>query len=112
MARKNKSAALVVPDDAIRITPGTFTDVEGFDPYAGGDRVMFRDNSWSDIMFLGTASDGLRFTDFNGTVFDFAALDYNGDGVTDTQIAMNEDAAVVLLGWAPESVFGWMLMGG
>jgi ureidoglycolate hydrolase len=99
MARKNKSAALVVPDDAIRITPGTFTVVEGFDPYAGGDRVMFRDNSWSDIMFL-------------GTVFDFAALDYNGDGVTDTQIAMNEDAAVVLLGWAPESVFGWMLMGG
>jgi len=43
--------------------------------------------------------------------FTISASDYNGDGRMDTVITANEDS-IVLLGWAPDQLMGWSLMGG
>lgn len=85
--------------------------VTDFNP-AAGDRVLFDYGTWSDIMFLGSLYDGKTWTNSTGTAtFTASAVDYNNDGQTDTMITANSDS-IVLLGWAPEDLMGWALMGG
>ena len=85
--------------------------VTDFNP-AAGDRVMLDFGSYSDILYLGKLSDGLSFSNSTGTAqFTISASDYNGDGKVDTVITANEDS-IVLLGWAPDDLMGWSLMGG
>lgn len=82
-----------------------------FDPYHG-DRAMFDiGGSWSDIMYLGRLSDGQVITTVTGTEFLVEGGDFNSDGVTDTRITSGADG-IVLLGWAPGDLLGWMLQGG
>lgn len=85
--------------------------VTDFDP-AAGDRVMLDFGSYSDILYFGRLSDGLQFDNFTGTAhFTVSAVDQNGDGIIDTMITANDDS-IVLLGWAPDQLMGWSLMGG
>ena len=85
--------------------------VTDFNP-AAGDRVLLDFGSYSDILYLGKLSDGLSFSNSIGTAqFTVSASDYNGDGHVDTVITANEDS-IVLLGWAPDQLMGWSLMGG
>jgi hypothetical protein len=85
--------------------------VTDFNP-AAGDRVMLDFGSYSDILYLGALHDGLSFSNSTGTAqFTISASDYNGDGHTDTVITANQDS-IVLLGWAPDQLMGWSLMGG
>jgi Ca2+-binding RTX toxin-like protein len=85
--------------------------VTDFDP-AGGDRVLFDYGSYSDILYLGQLHDGLAFDNFIGTAhFTISATDVDGDGITDTLISVNDDS-IALLGWSPDQLMGWALMGG
>ena len=85
--------------------------VMDFDP-AAGDRVMFDYGSYSDVLYFGQLSDGLSWSNSTGTAtFTVAAIDHNGDGVGDTRISANNDS-IVLLGWSPDQLMGWTLMGG
>jgi len=85
--------------------------VTDFNP-AAGDRIMFDYGSYSDILHLGALSDGMSFSNSTGTAqFTVTASDYNHDGKMDTVITANEDS-IVLLGWAPDQLMGWSLMGG
>jgi len=85
--------------------------VTDFNP-AAGDKVMLDFGTYSDILYLGRLSDGLSFENSNGSAqFTISASDYNGDGRMDTVITANEDS-IVLLGWAPDQLMGWSLMGG
>ena len=85
--------------------------VTDFNP-AAGDRVMFDYGTYSDVLYMGKLYDGLSFANCTGSAtFTVSATDYNGDGVTDTIISANDDS-IVLLGWAPDQLYGWSLMGG
>ncbi len=85
--------------------------VTDFNP-AAGDKVMLDFGSYSDILYLGKLYDGLSFSNSTGTAqFTVTASDYNNDGHMDTVITANEDS-IVLLGWAPDQLMGWSLMGG
>jgi Ca2+-binding RTX toxin-like protein len=85
--------------------------VSDFDPNVG-DRVLFDFGSWSDLLYMGRLSDGLEFSNFTGTAnFVVTGGDFNADGVTDTRISANEDS-ITLLGWAPDQLMGWSLVGG
>ena len=85
--------------------------VTDFNP-AEGDRVMFDYGSYSDVLYFGQLHDGLTFSNSIGTAtFNVSATDYNGDGITDTMITANQDS-IVLLGWSPDQLYGWALMGG
>src|SRR5438128_4910493 len=86
--------------------------VTDFNP-AEGDRVMFDYGTYSDILYSGQLSDGLTFQNFTGTAtFHVSATDYNGDGITDTTITVNDSDSITLLGWAPQDLMGWALQGG
>lgn len=79
---------------------------------AQGDRVMFDYGTYSDIMVFGRLSDGLSWTNFDGSAtFGVTAADVNGDGVTDTVLSANEDS-ITLLGVAPDQLWGNCLFGG
>lgn len=100
------------------VTDFQFGDTDphgGFDP---DDHLIFDFNSYSGITYLGYLYDGLTYTDFTGqTQFTVTAVDANGDGATDTQIAATDiasgDAAgIILLGWAPEDLTGSIIGGG
>lgn len=85
--------------------------VTDFNP-AEGDRVLFDYGSYSDILYFGQLHDGLEFDNFTGTAhFTVSAVDYNFDGITDTLITANDDS-IALLGWSPDELYGWSLMGG
>jgi len=85
--------------------------VTDFNP-AAGDRVMFDYGSYSDVLYMGQLHDGLSFSNSTGTAtFSVSAVDYNHDGVMDTLISVNDDS-VALLGWSPDQLWGWSLMGG
>jgi len=85
--------------------------VTDFNP-AEGDRVMFDYGSYSDVLYLGQLHDGLSFSNPTGTAhFTVSATDYNHDGVMDTLITVNDDS-VAILGWSPDQLWGWSLMGG
>ena len=85
--------------------------VTDFNPLLG-DRVMFDYGTYSDVMFLGALYDGKTWTNSTGTAtFTVSATDVNGDGQTDTTISVNDDS-ITLLGWAPDDLMGWALMGG
>lgn len=85
--------------------------VEGFNP--ANDKIMFDISSYSDVLGpLGHLHDGQTFDDFTGgTHFTVSALDYNLDGLMDTQIQANEDS-IIILGVAPDSLSSGNLMGG
>ena len=85
--------------------------VTDFNP-AEGDRVLFDYGSYSDVLYFGQLHDGLSWENPIGTAtFTVSATDYNGDGKVDTLITANNDS-VVLLGWSPDELWGWSLMGG
>jgi Ca2+-binding RTX toxin-like protein len=85
--------------------------VTDFNP-AAGDRIMFDYGSYSDVLFLGALHDGLTFSNSIGTAqFSVSATDYNHDGITDTLISVNDDS-IAILGWSPDQLWGWSLMGG
>lgn len=85
--------------------------VTDFNP-AAGDRVLFDYGSYSDVLYFGQLHDGLSFSNYTGTAtFSVSATDYNNDGITDTMISVNDDS-IVLLGWSPDELWGWSLMGG
>ena len=85
--------------------------VTDFNP-AAGDRVMFDYGTYSDMLYFGQLHDGLSFNNCTGgACFSVSATDYNHDGITDTMISVGEDS-IVLLGWAPDQLWGWSLMGG
>jgi Ca2+-binding RTX toxin-like protein len=85
--------------------------VTDFNP-AAGDRVMFDYGTYSDVLYFGQLHDGLSFSNPTGSAtFSVSATDYNHDGITDTMISVNDDS-IVLLGWAPDQLWGWSLMGG
>lgn len=85
--------------------------VSDFNP-ADGDRVMFDYGSYSDVMYLGQLYDGLSWANPIGTAtFTVSAADYNGDGTVDTMVTANSDS-IVLLGWSPDQLYGWSLIGG
>jgi|SRR5439155_11221604 len=85
--------------------------VTDFNP-AEGDRVMFDYGTYSDVMFFGALSDGMTWQNSTHTAtFTVSAGDYNGDGHIDTTITANNDS-ITLLGWAPQDLMGWALMGG
>jgi Ca2+-binding RTX toxin-like protein len=85
--------------------------VTDFNP-ADGDRVMFDYGSYSDILYLGQLHDGQTFQNFTGAAtFTVSAVDVNHDGITDTLISVNGDS-IALLGWSPDQLWGWSLMGG
>ena len=83
--------------------------VTDFNP-AAGDRVLFDYGTYSDVMYLGKLSDGLDITSGSNT-FHVSAVDYNHDGVMDTLISVNDDS-IALLGWSPDPLYGWSIMGG
>jgi len=85
--------------------------VTDFNP-AAGDRVMFDYGSYSDVLYMGQLHDVLSFSNSTGTAtFSVSAVDYNHDGVMDTLISVNDDS-IALLGWSPDQLWGWSLMGG
>jgi Ca2+-binding RTX toxin-like protein len=85
--------------------------VTDFNP-AAGDRIMFDYGSYSDVLFLGALHDGMSFSNSIGTAqFSVTATDYNHDGITDTLISVNDDS-IAILGWSPDQLMGWSLMGG
>ena len=85
--------------------------VSDFNP-GEGDRVMFDYGSYSDVLYFGQLHDGLSWENSIGTAtFTVSGADYNGDGVGDTMIAANNDS-IVLLGWSPDQLYGWSLIGG
>ena len=83
--------------------------VTDFNP-AAGDRVMFDYGSYSDILYMGQLQDGLSFSSATAT-FHVSASDYNHAGKMDTLISVNDDS-IALLGWSPDQLWGWSLMGG
>jgi Ca2+-binding RTX toxin-like protein len=85
--------------------------VTDFNP-AAGDRVLFDYGSYSDVLYMGQLHDGLAFDNPIGTAhFTVSAVDYNHDGKMDTLITVNDDS-IALLGWSPDQLQGWSLMGG
>ena len=79
---------------------------------ASGDRVMFDYGTYSDFMVFGQLSDGLTWTNFNGSAtLSVNAADVNGDGVVDTVLSANDDS-ITLLGVAPNQLWGSALFGG
>ena len=85
------------------------TTIAGFDP--SEDRVLFVGRSYSDIISLEKPVDGWEFDTFAGVHFEVHAVDYNGDGITDTQIT-GSDSTVILYGVDPDALWGWNLAGG
>ena len=85
--------------------------VDGFNRLQG-DRVLFDFGGYSDVLFLGSLSDGLEFTSFAGTQFSFHSVDANGDGIMDTRIDVNGTDSITLLGVGVDSLTGAALMGG
>ena len=83
--------------------------VTDFNP-AAGDRIMFDYGSYSDILYMGQLHDGLSILSATAT-FHVSAVDYNHDGKMDTLISVNDDS-IALLGWSPDQLYGWSLMGG
>lgn len=110
------SADLAATDsaDTFIVRAGETKTVSGFD--ASADRVMFDVNhSYSDILFLGSVYDGFTFDTFSGAHLEVHAGDYNGDGITDTQVSLSGVdgiAVATLYSVLPESLHGWNLMGG
>lgn len=110
------SADLAATDgaDTFIVRAGDTDTISGFDPSA--DRVMFDVNhSYSDIVTLQKPYDGFEFDTFSGAHLEVHALDYNGDGITDTQILMSGvdgTATAILLSVDPDSLWGWNLAGG
>jgi Ca2+-binding RTX toxin-like protein len=99
-------------DTFVMRTGGGQDWVTDFNP-AAGDRVLFDEyHSFSNILYLGQLYDGLVINNFNGGHFTIHAADVNGDGVMDTVVAADNGDSMVLLGWAPELLYGWALMGG
>ena len=83
--------------------------VTDFNPSAG-DRVLFDYGCYSDVLYFGQLHDGLSIT-CGSNSFNVSATDYNHDGITDTMISVGNDS-IVLLGWSPDQLWGWSLMGG
>lgn len=79
--------------------------------FHAGDKLLFVGSSYSDILYLGKLYDGLQFETFTGEHFSVSAVDVNHDGIMDTEIA-GSGSVVDLLGWSPDGLWGWQLMGG
>ena len=84
--------------------------VMDFNP-AEGDRILFDyGGSANRAVYSGTLSDGLSFDTLGGTC-SVCCTDFNGDGIMDTQLSMNGDN-LFLIGWTPDSLAGWSILGG
>jgi hypothetical protein len=120
MARKAKAAAVsselqgTAANDTFILHGDGLRTISGFDP--AHDRVMFDVNhSYSDILYLGQLHDGLEFDTFSGAHLSVHSVDYNNDGIMDTQVSLSGvdgTATAVLLGADPASLYGWDLCGG
>jgi Ca2+-binding RTX toxin-like protein len=98
--------------DTFILRSGGGNDVVSDFDAASGDRVMFDFGTYSDIMVFGRLSDGLSWTNFDGSAqFSVAAADVNGDGLADTVLRANNDS-ITLLGVAPDALWGNCLFGG
>ncbi len=78
---------------------------------AEGDMIVFSYNTALDAMFVGSLYDGMQWTSDSGGACYVAGGDYNGDGVYDTEIYVN-DCSITLLGVSPDELTGQMLLGG
>jgi len=99
-------------NDTLVVRSGGGNDVVSDFDAASGDRVMFDFGTYSDIMVFGRLSDGLSWSNFDGSArFSVAAADVNGDGLADTVLRANNDS-ITLLGVAPDALWGNCLFGG
>jgi hypothetical protein len=120
MARKAKAAVLgsdllgTDANDTFILHGDGLRTISGFDP--AHDRVMFDVNhSYSDIITLDKPYDGMELDTWGGAHLSVHALDYNGDGIMDTQVSLSGidgTATAVLLSVDPDSLYGWNLAGG
>ncbi len=82
--------------------------ITDFNP-AEGDTILFDyGTSAPTSVYSGTLSDGLSFQTSGGTCY-VSCVDYNGDGIMDTQLSVNGDN-VFLLGWTPDHLNGSCLL--
>jgi Ca2+-binding RTX toxin-like protein len=83
---------------------------------AEGDRVVLDSGAgvYSGIMGLGFIGDGGVLTNHLGTAsFYFSAVDYDGDGVTDTLVTSDyADGSLIILGNDPATLTGAAFLGG
>lgn len=97
--------------DRFIMSPGggedTITDFNA----AEGDKVIFEYGNFPDAMFIGSLVDGMKWTSESGGECWIEGGDYNGDGVYDTEIYVN-DVSVTLLGVSPGDLTGDMFLGG
>jgi RTX calcium-binding nonapeptide repeat (4 copies) len=85
----------------------TITD---FNP-AEGDVIVFSYNSALDPMFYGSLTQGMQWTSDTGGLCYVQGGDYNGDGLYDTEIYVN-DVSVTIMGFSPDQLSGEMFLGG
>jgi Ca2+-binding RTX toxin-like protein len=97
--------------DVFILRPGGGADVVTDFSSAEGDRVLLDYGAFPDEMFVGSLRDGLSWTTDSGATCWIEAIDFNGDGLTDTMIQMNTDC-IVLLSCQPMDLTGQMLLGG
>jgi Ca2+-binding RTX toxin-like protein len=84
--------------------------VTDFNP-AEGDRVLLDlGGSPNAPAYSGTLWDGLSFQTAGGTCT-VHCVDFNGDGVMDTQLSINGNN-MFLLGCLPNELHGWDILGG
>jgi hypothetical protein len=84
--------------------------ITDFNP-AEGDRVLLNFGGSADTpVYSGQLWDGLSIQTPGGTCY-VSSVDINADGVMDTQLSINGDN-LFLLGYVPEDLYGWSIMGG
>jgi Ca2+-binding RTX toxin-like protein len=96
-------------DTFVMTTQSQFTVITDFNP-AEGDRIEFNfGGSANTSVYSGTLSDGLSFQTAGGTCTS-CCLDYNGDGIMDTQLSINGHN-IYLLGCLPTQLHGSDIFG-
>lgn len=71
---------------------------------------------YSDIWYLGQIHDGDVLTSFSGASLEFHSVDYNLDGIPDTQVIVYDQSGlqgtIYLLSQPVDELFGYNFMGG